>query len=357
MKTRHNIQVPAFKIAMRVCYYSGVLKLFNFFSAKFQPKKYPEGKVVFPFVQRKRARNLQILVYHRVNDQGDSFFPAVPMDQFAAQMEYLAANCFPCPLEEAVQRLKHNDLPERAVVVTFDDGYRDNYQYAWPILRRFRIPATIFLAAGAIGSGRIWHERVFRAFRTTQAVKLERFPDRESSYPLTSLEARLNAQSRALRFLWELTDEERLRWINRLEERLGMGDPGESEAILLGWDEISVMSESGVSFGSHTISHPILSKSPEEKLKEEIEGSKKIIENKIKRAVSSFAYPVGRKQDFNDRVKAMVKEAGYQCALTTVFGVNEPGQDLFELRRGTPWESDIPSFAAKLSWYRFVANE
>jgi peptidoglycan/xylan/chitin deacetylase (PgdA/CDA1 family) len=347
----------AFKIGSRILYYSGALKLFDFFSARFEPKKKSAGDIAFPFVQRKKVRNLQILVYHRVNDEGDALFPAMPTGQFARQMEYLSTHCSPCSLDEAVVRLARNDLPEKAVVVTFDDGYRDNFVHAFPILRRCNIPATIFLATGAIGSGKmIWHDRVFGAFRKTKVAALEHFPGIENNCPLNTLEDRQAAQARVLQLLWELADEERLERIDRLEQCLGIDDEETATGLMLGWNEVSAMAESGISFGSHTISHPILSKLPERRLREEIEESKRIIENKIRRPITGFAYPVGRKQDFNDRVKAIVREAGYRCALTTVFGVNEVGQDLFELRRGTPWETEISSFATKLSWYKFVAN-
>jgi peptidoglycan/xylan/chitin deacetylase (PgdA/CDA1 family) len=347
----------AFKIGSRILYYSRALKVLNFLSARFQPKKKSEGKFVFPYVQRKKRRNVQILVYHRVNDDGDALFPAVPTVQFARQMEYVSEHCSPCSLEEAVERLARNDLPDNAVAVTFDDGYRDNYVHAFPILQRYGIPATIFLASGAIGSGKmIWHDRVFRAFRKTQVAALDGFSGIEDRLPVRTREERRFAQARVLQLLWQLADEERLDRIERLEERLAIKDEKESVGLMLDWDEILTMAQGGLSFGSHTISHPILSNLPTRRLREEIEESKKVIEGKIHRPVTGFAYPVGRKQDFDDGVKAIVREAGYQYAVTTIFGVNEAGQDPFELRRGTPWETDIPSFAAKLSWYKFVAN-
>jgi peptidoglycan/xylan/chitin deacetylase (PgdA/CDA1 family) len=271
-------------------------------------------------------------------------------------MEYLASYCHPCQLQEAVERLRRNDLPERAVVVTFDDGYRDNYEYAFPILQRFGIPATIFLATGAIGSGRmIWHDRIFRAFRTTKATKLD-LPGMANGFPLRTLVEKRAAQARVLQHLFDLADEERCQRIEQLEKRLAVTREDAAAHTMLGWDEVSTMFESGISFGSHTISHPILSKLTEPRLVEEVAESKRVIEAKVKHPINAFAYPIGRRQDFNDRVKAIVKEAGYQYAVTTVFGVNEPGQDAFELRRATPWTSHIPSFAARLSWYRFVAN-
>jgi peptidoglycan/xylan/chitin deacetylase (PgdA/CDA1 family) len=346
-----------FELVVRVLYCFGTVRIFNVISAKFRADRNAAGKVIFPFVRARKRRNLQILVYHRINDDRDPFFPAVSTRQFTRQMEYLSTNYVPWPLEEAVENLKYNALPERSIAVTFDDGYRDNYLNAFPILKQFGIPATIFLVSGAIGSDKmIWHDRVFHAFRITKATTLEGIPGMKKEISLKTLEQRRNAQAQILRLLWNLTDEEKTDCIAHLESRLAVPDKKQVQNLMLEWDDVLTMAEGGIGFGSHTISHPILSKLPEQRLREEIEQSKSVIENHIKRAVKSFAYPVGRKQDFTHRTKTILKEAGYRCAVTTIFGVNASGQDPFELRRGTPWEADISAFAAKLAWYNFVAN-
>jgi peptidoglycan/xylan/chitin deacetylase (PgdA/CDA1 family) len=340
-----------------IVYHTGGLKLFSRFASKFQLRRQPTGEITFPFVQRRKSTSLQILTYHRVNDEGDPFFPAVSTQQFAAQMEHLAEDYCPCGLEDAVERLQHHELPERAIVVTFDDGYRDNYCNAFPILQRCAIPATIFLATGAIGTGGvIWHDRVFRAFRSTKVAALDFVRGIEMIYPLTNINEKRTAQARILQLLWNLAEEDRLDRIEQLEKRLEVDGAETSASTMLSWDEVALMLRGGVAFGSHTISHPILSKLTDRRLREEIEDSKKIIESKTQKPVKAFAYPVGRREDFDDRAKHILKEAGYECGVTTIFGVNEIGQDPFELRRGSPWRNDIASFAARLSWYKFAAN-
>jgi peptidoglycan/xylan/chitin deacetylase (PgdA/CDA1 family) len=114
------------------------------------------------------------------------------------------------------------------------------------------------------------------------------------------------------------------------------------------------MHRNGISFGSHTLKHPVLTTIPIEEAKREICISKQVIEDALGSPATTFAYPVGRREDFNHSVKAIVKDAGYVCAVTTIFGANDSGQDLFELKRGIPWEVDLPSFATKLSWYKFT---
>jgi peptidoglycan/xylan/chitin deacetylase (PgdA/CDA1 family) len=355
--TLFGFRARVFKVVTFLLFYSGTLRFLAYTCSKLRPRAQLDGKVSFPFVQKRQFNSLQILTYHRVNDDRDPFFPALNTEQLASQMAYLSEYWSPLPLEQAVEMLQKGDLPPRAVVVTFDDGYRDNYLCAYPILARYGVPATIFLASGAIGSGRmLWHDRVFRAFRETKVAMLEGIAGLEGKLPVRNVDEKHAAQARVLQLLWALTDEERLDRIRRLEEQLAVGRKDTWPGLMLTWEDVCEMAANGISFGSHTISHPILSTLPECRIRQEIVDSKVVIEKQIGSPVIGFAYPVGRKPDFNDRVKAIVKEAGYKWAVTTIFGVNEAGQDLFELRRGTPWELDIPSFAAKLAWYKFVGN-
>lgn len=341
-----------------VLFYSGLCRMIGLLVNRFQPKRKATGALAFPFIRKRRSRNLQILVYHRVNDDCDPFFPATPVAVFRRQMEYLASCCAVCPLEDAVYRMKRQDLPDNAVAVTFDDGYRDNYLQAFPLLKEFSIPATIFLATDAIGSGKLlWHDRVFAAFRQTREPFLTAYGDCAKTYPLRTVEEKLVALVRARRFLRSLGEQERPVWIARLGEQLRVEDKTHLPGLMLTWDEVKIMQRHGVAFGSHSVSHPILPRLSAERAVEEIYTSKQLIEEQLGTPARGFAYPNGTEEDYNDQIKGIIKDAGYACAVTTVFGANEIGRDVFELRRGQPWEHHLPTFATKLSWYRYVSSE
>ena len=313
-------------------------------------------RIMFPFVKKTASRTVHILLYHRVNDDNDAFFPGVGIAAFRRQMEYIAENYRVCELGEAIDRMTNDDVPDRAIVITFDDGYRDNFTNAYPILRQLGIPATIFLATGAIDSGMVlWHDLVFSAFRTTRVNVLKGFPTAGSIYSLQFVSQRLAAQQRVLEFLWSLKDEDRTLAVARLRECLEVCSKPERD-LMLSWDEIRLMHRNGISFGSHTMTHPILSKLSASRLEREVLDSKRAIEANLQCNVQTFAYPVGRSQDFDDRTKSLLRDTGYRCAVTTRFGVNRPNQDRFELRRATPWETDLPSFALKLAWYRYACS-
>ncbi len=337
-----------------ILFYLRILKLIKPCVNSFQSKKNEEKELVFPFVRKRRSRNLQILVYHRVNDDHDPFFPATPIGVFARQMDYLASYFNVLSLEDAVQRMKNRDIPDNAIVVTFDDGYRDNYINAFPILKELSIQATIFLTTDCVDSRRVlWHDRIFSAFRETKVLFLRSFGRDLKEYPLRTLEEKLFAQQEVLKFVRSLDDTERLLWVDRLINLFEVEDRKQAPDLMLRWNEIRAMHQNGISFGSHTVTHPILSRLSIDKARVEIYESKRILEEKLETPVRTFAYPSGRKIDYNESIKSILKEAGYACGLTMMFGVNENGQDLFELRRGHPWEKDLPTFALKLDWYKF----
>lgn len=331
---------------------SGALRMVDWLVNRVEPRRDATGAPSFPFVRRRRARSLQILAYHQVNDEHDAFFPATPVAVFARQMEHLASRFTVLPLDVAVEAVRRDDLPDNAVAVTFDDGYKDNYLNAYPILSALKIPATIFLATDAIGSGRVlWHDRVFGAFRDTAVQRINGFG---GSYSLGSRMEKLDALTKVLVFLHSVSEEERLRGIERLVERLEVADRRVSSDLMLSWAEVEAMRRDGIAFGAHTVSHPVLSTVDAERARREIFGAKAAIEDKLGTTVTAFAYPGGKREHFDRRARNLVEEAGYRYALTTLFGVNEAGQDVFELRRGGPWEEEISVFAAKLRWYRFT---
>ena len=335
-------------------FHSRLLKIINHFIANYQIKRNGNRTPDFPYVKRRRWKNVQILLYHRVHDDWDPFFPAISVDTFEKHLNFLASEFNICPLEEVIEQMNGYSVPDNAIVITFDDGYKDVYDNAFPILQRLSIPATVFLTTGSVGSGNLlWHDTVFYAFRETQALFLEDFGNEGQIYPLRSLEEKLFAQKEILKFLWSLGEDERSYWIGRLVEMLDVSAEVNGSDLMLTWDEVRLMHASGISFGSHTVSHPILSSLSADRAQQEIYESKRIIEEKLAVTVKTFAYPNGRKCDYNETTKSILKEAGYYCALTTIFGANQNGQDLFELRRGGPWEEYLPAFAAKLNWYKF----
>jgi peptidoglycan/xylan/chitin deacetylase (PgdA/CDA1 family) len=298
------------------------------------------------------AAGFPILTFHRVNDDHDPFFPAVPTPVFEERMAYIARHYLVLTVEELVERMQRGAAPRNALAITFDDGYRDTLTHAAPVLARHGLRATIFLATGYIGTPEPpWFDRVAQAFKLARAAEIALGG---SVLPLRSEADRLRAWRLALDWLKGLPDEERRRSADGLVAALRPRTPDRPRRVMLTWEEVEALRGLGFSVGAHTVTHPILSRMAPAAAREEIRGSRAAIENALGIPVRAFAYPNGGPGDYNQAVTALVAEAGFTCAATTRRGLNNSRTPVLELRRGGPWEEHLPTYALKLAYYRLA---
>jgi len=303
----------------------------------------------------RRSAAFPILTYHRVNDDGDPFFSALPTAVFERQMRHVARNYRVLPLEDLVERLQRGGLPRNTLAITFDDGYRDNLTHAAPILSRLGLPATIFLATGFIGTAEVpWFDRLAHGLKKS-TMDVVRTPWGDE-LALSGLPARMRAMERTLEHFKRVPDEERHRGLDELLTALGVTDQRIFKNLMLSWDDVHAVRGLGFTIGAHTVNHPILSRVTPQRAWTEILGSRTMIESACGAAPRAFAYPNGGTEDYTETVKRLVREAGFTCAVTTRFGLNTSNTNPWELRRGGPWEHHLPTFALKLAWYRLATR-
>jgi peptidoglycan/xylan/chitin deacetylase (PgdA/CDA1 family) len=250
-------------------------------------------------------------------------------------------------LLELAERSRKGTVPPGAVAITFDDGYRDNYEYAFPILKKYGLTATIFVATGVTGSSNLlWHDRMFDAFRYTTKERARvlnwNLPELILDSPEKRQESVNSVRARA-RTLW---GDALSRFTDDIEDALRPQVPS-GPPRMLNWDQIKEMHRAGIAFGSHTVTHPILSFLPRHELIVEIGDSKRHLEEQLGEPICTFAYPNGQVADFGDEAKAVLQECGYRCAVTTISGFNRNLADPFELKRYLPWDSEIELFRFK----------
>jgi len=299
------------------------------------------------------APTFPILSYHRVNRDGDPFFPALPTEVFERHMAFVARAYLVLPVEELVDRMRRGALPRNALAITFDDGYRDNLTHAAPILARHGLPATVFVVTGAIGSGEpLWFDRLALAFKQSRAAAWTA-PWGET-VALESVAQRLAALAKTLTQFKRVTNAERRRRVDEVMAGLGVADERPLKNLMLSWDDVHALMGLGVTIGAHTVNHPILSQLDAEEVRAEVEGSWSAIRTSCGRPPRAFAYPNGGPKDYSEAVIARVRETGFTCAVTTRFGVNTAATPPYELRRGGPWEHHLPTFALKLAGYRLT---
>ena len=298
----------------------------------------------------------QILLYHRVNDDKHPFFGGLPTAAFQEQMEALARWFHVMPLSEIVDRRGEGDLPARAVAITFDDGYRDNYDHAFSVLRRLGLPATIFLTTDFIGTGRrLWHDRLAD---TVAHTRLQTATCSGLSLDFAAPHGRRDAFRALAARLRGLPDREKQQELDAIEAVLcAGGDPGGPSSdndgrIMLNWDEIRAMSREGIAFGAHTATHAILTRISVDEARVEIERSRDALRANGVGDAMLFAYPNGRENDFNPSIQKLVREAGFRAAVSTVWGTNTAETDAYALRRQPGSGRSRALFGLRTAWYR-----
>ena len=274
-----------------------------------------------------------ILMYHRVSPMNDnwSLAPLSP-EYFERQIDYFASNYEIISLDSLANIiLKGNPLPAKAVVITFDDGYRDNYMYAYPTLKKYKVPATIFVTTGHIGSDELfWWDKVGYIIEHSKKIRLDL--DKLWSYSIQSKKEKSETQNDIIKKLKIVSEEEKNNIIKKLKDVSGVDiPPGLANNMILSWEDIKEMSDYGITFGAHTISHPILNHIPIEQAQLEITQSKNEIENHIDKKVVLFSYPNG---DYSEEIVDCVRKTGCICAVTTgPPKLIKLDQDIFKLPR------------------------
>jgi peptidoglycan/xylan/chitin deacetylase (PgdA/CDA1 family) len=269
------------------------------------------------------SRSLTVVNYHRIDDpyrnHFDSFKPnvsATPQD-FDRQLDYLAKWFNTVSLKDIVEWLDgHKELPPYAALITFDDGYLDNYTSAFPILRKYNFPALIFLTTGHIGTDiPFYWDLAAYCFAHTERDHLV-FPDRRLEH--WSNQSELDRVSKAwIEFMKTLPQAEKQTYVQNLPALLGVSIPaGYFQNLMMDWDQVRDMQKAGIEFGAHTVHHPILTRIASDQVREEVMGSKLRIEEEIREPVLGFAYPNGQASDVNEGIEKIVAESGIRAAFT-----------------------------------------
>lgn len=295
-----------------------------------------------------RQQRLSILIYHRVLKERDWMRPGETTEsQFAWQMKLLQRHFTVLPLLEAVQMLRLNRLPPRAVSVTFDDGYADNATVALPILRQYRIPATVFVAAAYLNGGRMWNDTVIESLRVYGGQALDLSFLEMPAYPTETEELRRKAAYSIIANLKYLEPGRRKKVADYIAE---VSDSSLPNNLMLTTEQLLTLHQQGIEIGGHTFSHPILSCLSPNQARDEIMRGKTELEAIIDNPLRLFAYPNGRPDmDYSQEHVALVKQAGFEAAVSTSWGVSSPRTDFFQMPRFTPWDKSSARFLLRMA--------
>src|SRR5262245_3250404 len=278
-------------------------------------------------------RILRVLTYHRILEPGDeTVYPGVVSttpEGFARQVQLLTCRYRVISLADAVAALKGRaPLPPRALLLTFDDAYRDFAQHAWPLLRSQGLPVVLFVPTGFPDRPErpFWWDRLYRAFASARSE--EPLLSAAGSLPLESPAARERSFRRVRDRVKELPHREAMELVARV---CGSLEPSPAPGTVLDWEALRTLAREGVILCAHTRHHPLLDRIRPDEARAEVRGSLADLRREIGDVAPVLAYPDGH---YSRSTLRVVREAGIEVAFTTHRGVNDlRSVDPLQLRR------------------------
>lgn len=312
-----------------------------------------KGLGLFELYKRYHRRDLLIITYHGILPdhacRSDSISPErqfefrnfVCASAFDEQVRNLKKKFNPITLKEYLfRRAKNQTLPDYSVVITFDDGFKNNYEYAFPILQKWGVSAVFYISTNFIGkSEMLWTEEIiYRINHTHKPLLKVWLNDAESIFYLKSAQERENASNWLRGRLKHSRKPAVLKILQQIREQLDdvsleLDELDKLRYQFMTWEDVNEMLAGGMEIGSHTHNHFILSQLDEAECRDELRRSKELIEKNTGQECLLFSYPNGRQTDFSARDKKILKELGYACATTQIGHMNNYNTDLFELGR------------------------
>lgn len=289
---------------------------------------------------------LTVLTYHRVAEPDaagdlDEGVVDVTPEQLDRQLGYLRRWLDVVSLQDVLAwKRGSRGLPPNPVLVTFDDGYRDNHDVALPILRRHGVSATFFVAVDYVRERRLyWWDRVALIVKRSRRDILRIEYPETLELPLHGASSRAGAVRRVQRIVKDRRGLDLPRFLEELERAAGLSLDREEERRLaeetvMTWDHVLALRDAGMDVQSHTRSHRVLQTLDDEDLTRELRGSREELESVLGRPVRAVSYPVGKPLGDDERIKRAVRECGYELGFSNGTGSNRrEAFDPFDARR------------------------
>ncbi|MDL0429709.1 polysaccharide deacetylase family protein [Marinobacter sp. TBZ242] len=288
----------------------------------------------YAFARQLCRKQPRLLMYHRF-----SSFPVagyVSADEFEWQVSYIAKHFTPVTVSDiALSLYEGENLPTNNIAITVDDGYEDFYSIAWPILRKYRVPATFYVTTGFVnGDLWLWPDQL--------RYLLERSPKVENTFDFGLFSVETPLQGTALedtfwrinQILLKADNEKKLQCLAAMSRAwqldLPACPPDDCRAVT--WAHLKEMQAQGLEVGGHTVTHPSLARVNMAEARSEIFGCYEALENNLGQAVRSFCYPNGTPDDFVGEQVELISEAGFSCA-TVAFADSREQRQRYAMRR------------------------
>lgn len=306
---------------------------------------------LYALVRWLMRKNPRIIMFHRFSEQRKQH--CVSSSELEKQLIYLKKHFNILSLSQL--RLcseQGKSPPNNSIVLTIDDGYRDFYEVAYPVLKKHGVPATLYVTTGFINKELwLWPDQITWLLNNvtdvSKTIKLGETHSKSIEISTIDDSNRQQIWSRVTSYLLTVDDTKKHEWITSFAGQLGKPLPDiiPDEYSACSWQQLAEMQKHGIEIGGHTHTHPSLGQVDDEQLQTELNTCMKFLDEKLGKRDRDFCFPNGQPNDYNDEVKEATKDAGFKSSVTAFYDVLGT-QDLFEMRRHTASEE----------WFQFFKS-
>ena len=304
--------------------------------------------VLVRWLMRKKPR---IIMFHRFSEQKQQH--CVSSSELEKQIIYLKKHFNILPLSQLRRCIEQGkSTPNNSIVLTVDDGYRDFYEVAYPVLKKYSVPATLYVTTGFINEELwLWPDQITWLLNNVNDVNktIDLGETNSKSIEISTIDDSNRQQiwSNVISYLLSVDDLTKHKWIAYLSDQLGkpLPDSAPEEYSACSWQQLAEMQQNGIEIGGHTHTHPSLGQVSDEQLRVELRTCMQFLDEKLGKQDRDFCFPNGQPNDYNEKVKKFTKSVGFKSSVTAFY--DELGtHDLFEMRR----------HSASEKWFQFCKS-
>lgn len=289
---------------------------------------------------------LTILLYHGVTDKKDNGIinysnKHMHVSKFEWQMKYIKKNCNILSIDEVVNfNINNKKWPKKSVLVTFDDGFKNNYTTACPVLDNLKIPAIFYICAGMIGSNKMfWVDEIESCINFSKNKSFFLNLEKNLKIILKNKKDKIFYLNKIKQFCKKTTSLKKNLIIKDLIKKTKV-NPSNTQSEnykVMNWNEVKKIDKNPLfTIGGHTLFHDIMSSQSLSAVNYDIKETIKILKNKLNHNIEHFSYPEGQKIHFNDKIIKLLKKNKIVCSPSAIHGINSKNANLFKLKRIMP---------------------
>ena len=252
-------------------------------------------------------------------------------------MLFVKQHCTPISIDDWLSLRNGNKMPKNPVIVSFDDGFQNNFTTACPVLEEFKIPAIFYISSGMIGTQKMfWVDIIEDLINRTKATNISLKLDKIYKFDLTTDEKKFNALLKIKSFCKIQANEVKDRVISDLKIATNIKPScfKNPNYMSMSWDQLIELDKNPLfTVGGHSLNHNILSSLSDKELDDEVGQSLSILKKNLRHPIKHYSYPEGQSQHYNEKVIDVLKDKGILCSPSAINGINDHLDDLFHLKR------------------------